>query len=140
MIFLKAISNCHYHKFMFKIWKKTIQGKKHHNRCIVKIAKNRSWNNVINELAANISWEHSCIIQWGLPQNMHFLLHRFSLSQGFDQGGLGPERPEESSVRMAFCIDAASIPINLRSFMRFRLSSSSAPIKKASSSPFSVRV
>ena len=72
------------------VWtlEKTIQGKIYHNRCIVKIAKNRSWNKVINQLAANISWDHSWIIQWSLPQNIHFLLHRFSLSQGFDQGGL----------------------------------------------------
>ena len=49
--------SCHYHKFMFKLSKKTIQGKKHHN--IVKIAKNRSWNKVVNQLAANISWDHS---------------------------------------------------------------------------------
>ena len=42
-----------------KTLEKTIQGKKHHNRCIVKIAKNRSWNKVVNQLAANISWDHS---------------------------------------------------------------------------------
>ena len=71
------------------VWtlEKTIQGKIYHNRCIVKIAKNRSWNKVINQLAANISWDHSWIIQWGLPQNMHFLLHRFSIS------GFRPRRP-----------------------------------------------
>ena len=93
---LKAISNCHYHKFMFELSKKQSNVRFIvYNRCIVMITKTRSWNNAINQLAAKISWEHSCIIQWGLPQNMHFLLHRFSLSQGFDQGGLWPERPDD---------------------------------------------
>ena len=61
---------------------------------------------MINQLAANISWEHSCIIQWGLPQNMHFLLHRFrslkaSTKEAFDLNAL----------TMAFCKNTASIPI-----------------------------
>ena len=45
---LKSISNCHYHKFMFELSKK--QSKVRfivYNRCIVKIAKNRSWNNAL---------------------------------------------------------------------------------------------
>ena len=62
--------------------------------------------------------------------------HAFSAPPFFDLRVSTKEAFDLNALTMAFCINTALIPIDFRSFMRILLSSSSAPIKSASSSPF----
>ena len=131
MIFLKAISNCHYHKFMFKLSKKQ---SKVRNIIIDVLSRSpktdhgTKWSINLLQIYLGITLESSsgvCLKTFIFCSTASRSL-RVSTKEAFDLNAL----------TMAFCINAGSIPINFRSFMRIRLSSSSAPIKSASSSPF----
>ena len=104
MIFLKAISNCHYHKFMFELSKK--QSKV---RFIIIDVLSRSpktdhgtkWSISLLQIYLGSTLVSSS----GVCLKTCIFCSTVFRSQGFDQGGLWPERPDDGLLHK-HCLDS----------------------------------